>query len=625
MKVIIANITWNSKEWKGVSQDSSGHRRVQEGIIPSESWNFDFENSRNPPDKIFGFAQFNNPPRIDDKDNLIIFYSNKNIVGFYGNAEILREGKEINKQHYNLIGDRKLSLGLRNVITDIISKGYLEDKLRVGQIGFNYLNSQQNILKILEEAISLNQNDKDSLENIKSWFIKKMEETVMEGDGGSPKSERKHSSNLILFGPPGTGKTYNTINRALEIINEPEEKALNWNDRKAVKAQFDIRLKQERIMFSTFHQSMSYEDFIEGIKPSKPKAEDAFLKYEIEPGIFKKISEKAKSNYENSKAENKAKLDFEVAFEKLQEDWENDNEIKFPLRTKGYDFTIIGFTNTSIQFKKASGGTSHVLTFPTLRDLYYGKIERDYTVGIWKYYQPVVARMNSYSQNILTEAKIQPYVLIIDEINRGNVSQIFGELITLIEEDKRLGKDEALELTLPYSKEKFSVPPNLHIIGTMNTADRSVEALDTALRRRFEFWEMPPRPELLKGSLPDIDLELLLSTINTRIEKLMDKDHKIGHAYFMGIATSKEPLQELKRVFQHRILPLMQEYFYGDIGKMALVIGGGFFEQNTNDVKFMTVGWYDAAELSERRVDKLRDVMAMDDDEFTNLVKAIYQ
>lgn len=207
------------------------------------------------------------------------------------------------------------------------------------------------------------------------------------------------------------------------------------------------------------------------------------------------------------------------------------------------------------------------------------------------------AVLNYINQKIKSETKSfqqkvplsqQPYIIIIDEINRGNVSQIFGELITLIEEDKRLGKDEALEVTLPYSKEKFGVPPNLYIIGTMNTADRSVEALDTALRRRFSFVEMMPQYDAISTILfDDFNLGDVLKTINERLEVLLDRDHTIGHSYFIKIKSNDT--NALKNVFQNNIIPLLQEYFYNDYEKMAMVLGEGFFEikkANDNKVTF---------------------------------------
>ena len=175
-----------------------------------------------------------------------------------------------------------------------------------------------------------------------------------------------------------------------------------------------------------------------------------------------------------------------------------------------------------------------------------------------------------------------PYVLIIDEINRGNVSQIFGELITLIEEDKRVGNAEELQLTLPYSKTRFGVPANLYIIGTMNTADRSVEALDTALRRRFNFEEMLPNHEILDGKeIGGIALDQLLSVLNKRIEILLDRDHTIGHSYLINVQSE----EDLKYAFKNNIIPLLQEYFYGDYEKTGLVLGTGFFEESEKYTK----------------------------------------
>lgn len=191
------------------------------------------------------------------------------------------------------------------------------------------------------------------------------------------------------------------------------------------------------------------------------------------------------------------------------------------------------------------------------------------------------------------------YAIFIDEINRGNVSAIFGELITLIEPDKRIGAINELKVKLPYSKREFGVPKNVDIIGTMNTADRSVEALDTALRRRFSFVEMQPSPEILLDSeYQDVNLKQLLETINQRIEVLVDKDHQIGHSYFIGI----QNLDDLKQTFKDKIIPLLEEYFYGDFGKIGLVLGGKFIYQEENRAKFPKNFNYENDFLEDKKV-----------------------
>ena len=247
--------------------------------------------------------------------------------------------------------------------------------------------------------------------------------------------------NQILYGVPGTGKTYITAAYAVAICdNQPL-----GDDYKAIKVRYNQLRKDGRINFVTFHQSYGYEDFIEGIRPTVANGN---ISYKVQAGVFKKFCDEA------------AKLP-------------NAN-----------------------------------------------------------------------------------FVFIIDEINRGNISKIFGELITLIEDDKR----GELYVTLPTSRESFTVPKNVYLLGTMNTADRSIALLDTALRRRFDFIAMPPRPELLSDNIDGVNLQAVLTELNKRIEKFLDGDHAIGHAYFIGCRSRAD----VENIFRRKIRPLLQEYFYED-------------------------------------------------------------
>jgi len=167
----------------------------------------------------------------------------------------------------------------------------------------------------------------------------------------------------------------------------------------------------------------------------------------------------------------------------------------------------------------------------------------------------------------------KPFVLIIDEINRGNIAKIFGDLITLIEDSRRLGTDDETKVMLPYSKDSFGVPKNLYLIGTMNTADRSIQLLDTALRRRFDFIEMMPKPELISDNVEGVNCKRMLEEMNKRITALLDREHQIGHTYLLDIDT----MEKLSYAFQNKIFPLLQEYFFDDWAKIRAVLGGNSF------------------------------------------------
>lgn len=461
------------------------------------------------------------------------------------------------------------------------------------------------------------------------------------------------SLNQILYGPPGTGKTYNTINKAISIVNPDFD--LN-QDRELIKAEYDRLVKAGQIVFTTFHQSMSYEDFIEGIKPKIDEGDDETKQvyYEVENGIFKRLVEHAKKVRTTSSIQIEP-YSFEDGWNDLVADankhLEENNPLFLAIQTPNLGLKIVEVTERgNLNLKPVYSEASKEYTVSYTRTKKLQEAFPDLTVvrNIDKEFRAVMGGSNStaywavlnyINQRINEKTKVisqdvvlpsLPYVLIIDEINRGNVSQIFGELITLIEDDKRLGKDEALEVTLPYSKEKFGVPSNLHIIGTMNTADRSVEALDTALRRRFSFEEMPSKPELIategklknsNGEINGINLVELLKIINKRIEKLIDKDHQIGHSYFISVAS----LEDLKHSFQNKIIPLLQEYFFGDYGKIGLVLGKGFFEEpiTENSDLFASFYDYDGSEFEDRSIYHLKNIYKMQDADFMNAIHTL--
>ncbi len=400
--------------------------------------------------------------------------------------------------------------------------------------------------------------------------------------------------NQILFGPPGTGKTYNTINKAIAIANPDFDLT---RPRKEIKEEFEKLMKDGQVVFTTFHQSMSYEDFIEGIKPIKPEADDSFVKYDVIPGIFKKLCRKADAP---------SNLTFDIAYQKLLKDLEEKGEVE--LKTVKESFKILVSDSGDDLSVKSDSYIKNI----TKDGLAYVSKSNRYA-GTWgQYYKAIFQFLkDEYDYRESEQSEIKNHVLIIDEINRGNVSQIFGELITLIEEDKRIEKDEALEVTLPYSKEKFGVPSNLYIIGTMNTADRSVEALDTALRRRFSFEEVPPRYDLseIKYEIAGYKGSEILKTLNKRIEKLLDKDHQIGHSYFMKKA-GENVEEKLINSFYKNIIPLLQEYFFGDFGKIGLVLGKGFVEKiewNVNTESFAEFDHESANEFDDRPIYNIID------------------
>lgn len=378
------------------------------------------------------------------------------------------------------------------------------------------------------------------------------------------------SLNTILYGPPGTGKTHNSINHALSIVTGrpvadllAEQKA-NPATRNAAKKQFDALVASGQVQFVTFHQSYSYEDFVEGIKSVVNAKGD--VEYRVESGIFKKICIEAGKRKSPS-------LSFEDAYDTFVQEVTDAGgkfELKTPSQSKPFNVKISSFGN-SVAIPKTKDATEMTITKGSLK----AYIENG-TIKDWKSYTTAIGdyiKTTYISKSTPVDNASKKFVLIIDEINRGNISKIFGELITLIERSKRLGEEEEIRVKLTYSgaenNEDFGVPNNLYIIGTMNSADKSISLVDTALRRRFEFIEYSADPSLLSNNVEGINLQELLKTINARIEILLDKDHMIGHAYLIGVKTKNQ----LCEVFRNRIIPLLEEYFFSDYEKIQLILG----------------------------------------------------
>lgn len=444
--------------------------------------------------------------------------------------------------------------------------------------------------------------------------------------------------NQILYGPPGTGKTYSTIDKALEILRHYDKTIEIPESREDKRKIFDKYRANKQIEFVTFHQSFSYEEFVEGIKPkfikkSKNPSNETETKskkmvYKVKSGIFKKICKRAKKNTKefvtNQKVIQFCVLDKNKTLWRLYTlpDASIDNDFFDECIKGGYVKAYYDYGGVALNKEAKSGDyivipsinygemSKTIRAFGILGDnddrqtkvneIYYKKVEWLWTAEneneIIKFdeanfnrttfqrvnqgKEAIIDYMNLLLSKDNASFETKLYILIIDEINRGNISKILGELITLIEPSKRIGAsdeekargigNESLEVTLPYSNDKFGVPSNLYIIGTMNTADRSIALLDTALRRRFEFIEMMPEwdNEHISTDCEGVNLQELLKTMNERIEFLLDREHTIGHSFFIGV----DSLDKLREVFKLKIIPLLQEYFYDDYAKIDAVL-----------------------------------------------------
>lgn len=454
-------------------------------------------------------------------------------------------------------------------------------------------------------------------------------------EDGEDMNNTNIAKNTILYGPPGTGKTYNAVCYAVAIVeNKPIEKVMTEASSENGYAEVFNRYKEYKnqglIAFSTFHQSYGYEEFIEGIKPVMDSDDDeqSDIKYSVIDGVFKEFCENATSVISVDK-----KTD--IGLNNSPSVWKvslwatGDNHVRTECLENGHirigwdyygpditsetDFSACGGRNVlnSFLYKMKVGDIVLSCYSSTTVDAVgivtgdyewsgdYEELNRVRKVNwLVKGINEDIFEMNNNTvftlptvyktqisvadalsivekhSDIFNERGVEQKnrVFIIDEINRGNISKIFGELITLIEPSKRLGAKEETKAILPYSKSAFGVPDNVYILGTMNTADRSIAALDTALRRRFDFVEMMPDTDVLSDvDVDGIDISKMLKKINERIEVLFDREHTIGHAYFIDLKDDNS-IDALADIFRNKVIPLLQEYFYEDYERIRLVL-----------------------------------------------------
>ncbi len=508
--------------------------------------------------------------------------------------------------------------------------------------------------KFIDEIIASNPSqDLDFLNKYKNRVKESNTNNNSEGVNKMANFKKNISLNTILYGPPGTGKTYNSKVYAVAICNYNGDldAVKNLDYKNDIIPAYNKLVEEGRVAFTTFHQSYGYEEFIEGIKPVLKDDDTKEVYYDVIPGLFKKFCDDAliseqnmssigvdenapiwkmslyggKTNilkecfdenylrigFDKNSGNNSLKLFMEemhagdivlslasfyeingiaqIVDENITE-LNNKTEFKIARKIKWL------FKNKVINIKDINGGNR--LPIKTCS-------------GLPNINRAEVFKLINEEAGTTSNLEVKPRVFIIDEINRGNISKIFGELITLIEASKRKGEDEAMSCVLPYSKQKFSVPNNVYILGTMNTADRSIALMDTALRRRFDFIEMMPDVEVdfMKNlKVGKIDIKKMLQVMNNRIEVLYDREHTLGHAFFKDVVT----LEDLGLTFENKIIPLLQEYFFEDYEKIALVLGDN--AKTDKNYKFIVTEDIDANifrngdipdSISDKRVSKL--------------------
>ena len=439
-----------------------------------------------------------------------------------------------------------------------------------------------------------------------------------------------HPLNLLFYGPPGTGKTYQTVNQAIAILEDRSLEEVSVEDRTELRRRFQEYVNMGRISFVTFHPSFAYEDFVEGIKPM---IHEKKLVYGVQDGIFKQMCLEGRRLMYQTIAEKMPTAEEQVEFSQLYSAFlefvKGDKfdhflsptgrplllhrvlpfgnlalrptrsfQVETVLRKKmeklfGTFSELSAIKNPDKDIRDTLGAVNPRAYFAVFRALKMFEAQLSQTVLPEQIMAAQLALpLSELPEELLRDAP--KVVLIIDEINRGNISAVLGDLISLLEPNKREGQSEALSVVLPYSRQYLTVPPNLHLIATMNTGDQGTVPLDFALRRRFTFIELDPLPGLLKSDAAAeqslrVDLSALLRIINQRLERLLDREHRLGHSYFMNIRT----LDDLCDLFERVIIPLLEAYFYNDLRKIGLTLGRGFVRRQDGSDHVTFAPFYD--------------------------------